>query len=384
MAEADDQEKTEDPSHRRMEKALEEGQTLTSKEMFVFTSMFTGVVLIFGLGAMISRLLDKWRGYFRFDASQELIDQIFYRLSSAMTDFLILALAIAVPILFVALATQAVVGGLHFIPSNLQFKGNRINPIAGFKRMFSLQSLVELAKALLKVGSLGAVSGILLWQMLPDTLLLVRASLSSSIWRISQDFRVLMIAALVILAVIAALDYAYSRHSHMQKLRMSKQDLKDEHKESEGSPEVKSRIRRLQIESSRRAAKAATAVENIAEATAIITNPTHFAVALRYMPGDSGAPKVIAMGRGKLAERIIEKGGEAGITVFRSPVLARAIFFTSDIGQEISDRLYNSVAIVLAYIYRLDRGETVSEPDVEVPRDLIFNEDGRPTFETED
>jgi flagellar biosynthesis protein FlhB len=102
------------------------------------------------------------------------------------------------------------------------------------------------------------------------------------------------------------------------------------------------------------------------------------------MPGDSGAPKVIAMGRGKLAERIIEKGGEAGITVFRSPVLARAIFFTSDIGQEISDRLYNSVAIVLAYIYRLDRGETVSEPDVEVPRDLIFNEDGRPTFETED
>ena len=160
--------------------------------------------------------------------------------------------------------------------------------------------------------------------------------------------------------------------------------MKDEHKDSEGSPEVKSRIRRLQIESSRRAAQASAAVENVGEATAIITNPTHFAVALRYVPGDAGAPKIIAMGRGKLAERIIKKGEETGITVFRSPVLARAIFFTGDIGQEISDRLYNAVATVLAYVYRLDRGETVPEPLVDVPKDLIFNEDGRPTFKAED
>ena len=124
--------------------------------------------------------------------------------------------------------------------------------------------------------------------------------------------------------------------------------------------------------------------ETVGEATAIITNPTHFAVALRYVPGDAGAPKIIAMGRGKLAERIIKKGEETGITVFRSPVLARAIFFTGDIGQEISDRLYNAVATVLAYVYRLDRGETVPEPLVDVPKDLIFNEDGRPTFKAED
>lgn len=384
MAEDDGQEKTEEPSLRRLEKALEDGQILSSKEMFVFTSLFTGIVLLLGFGAMMPSLINKWRGYFRFDASKDMVDLIFHRISSAVADFLILALAVAVPIMVVALATQAAVGGLHFIPGNLQFKGNRINPLSGIKRIFSTQGLVELAKALLKVGMLGAVSAFLVWQMLPETLMLVRASLSWSIWKIIQDFRVLGFAALLILAGIAALDYAYSHHSHMQKLKMSKQDMKDEHKDSEGSPEVKSRIRRLQIESSRRAAQASAAVENVGEATAIITNPTHFAVALRYVPGDAGAPKIIAMGRGKLAERIIKKGEETGITVFRSPVLARAIFFTGDIGQEISDRLYNAVATVLAYVYRLDRGETVPEPLVDVPKDLIFNEDGRPTFKAED
>lgn len=377
VAEEESQEKTEEPSQRRLEKALEDGQILTSKEMFVFTSLFTGVVLLLGLGAMMPSYMRKWRGYFRFEESQDFIDQIFHRISSAVTDFLLLALAIAAPILVVAVATQAAVGGLHFVPSNLQFKASRINPLSGLKRMFSMQGLVELGKALLKVGALGAMSGLLIWQMLPDTLMLVRASLSWSIWKIVQDFRILAIAALVILSGIAALDYAYSYHSHMQKLRMSKQDMKEEHKDSEGSPEVKSRIRRLQIESSRRAAQASAAVENIGQATAIITNPTHFAIALRYIPGDAGAPKIIAMGRGKLAERIIKKGKEEGITVFRSPVLARAIFFTGDIGQEISDRLYSAVATVLAYVYRLDRGETLPEPIVDVPKDLIFSEDGR-------
>jgi flagellar biosynthetic protein FlhB len=124
-------------------------------------------------------------------------------------------------------------------------------------------------------------------------------------------------------------------------------------------------------------------VNDIEQATAIITNPTHFAVALRYAPGDSGAPRIIAMGRGKLAETIIEKGQQAGITVFRSPLLARAMFFTGDIGQEINDRLYGAVAAVLAYIYRLERGEIVAEPNVEVPLDMMFTENGRPAGQSE-
>jgi flagellar biosynthetic protein FlhB len=134
----------------------------------------------------------------------------------------------------------------------------------------------------------------------------------------------------------------------------------------------------LQVEASQRAAQSAEALEKVGEATAVITNPTHFAVALKYTPGEAGAPTIIAMGKGPMAQRIIEKAKGAGVTVFRSPLLARALFYTSDIGQEISDRLYGAVAAALAYIYKLDRGETPPEPDVELPNDLHFNEDGKP------
>ncbi len=383
MAEDEGQEKTEEPSQRRIEKGLEDGQILSSKEMFVFTSLITGLVLILGLGVIMPRFLEKWRGYFRLVPAEDLQDQIFQNSIAALSDFLIVSLVVAGPILLVTFATQTAVGGLHFVSKNLEFKGSRIDPLAGFKRMFSVNGLVELVKAILKVGALGAASVFFVWQVLPKTLDLIHASLDWTILQISGDLILLVSVLLVILAGVAALDYAYSYYTHVNKLRMSIQDIKDENKDSEGSPEVKARIRRIQIEASRRAARAAAAVNDIEQATAIITNPTHFAVALRYAPGDSGAPRIIAMGRGKLAETIIEKGQQAGITVFRSPLLARAMFFTGDIGQEINDRLYGAVAAVLAYIYRLERGEIVAEPNVEVPLDMMFTENGRPAGQSE-
>ena len=158
---------------------------------------------------------------------------------------------------------------------------------------------------------------------------------------------------------------------------MSPQELKDEHKQSEGSPEIKSRIRRLQMEASRRASEQGAAVEQAGEATAIITNPTHFAVALKYVPGEMKAPVILAMGRGKIAERIIAKGEESEVTIFRSPLLARALYFTSEIGQEINDGVYTAVAAVLAYVFRLDRGETPPEPMFEIPSELQFDEFGK-------
>ena len=383
MAENEGQEKTEEPSQRRLEKSIEDGQILSSKETFVFTSLITGLVLILGIGAIMPRVLDTWRGYFQLVPAEDLKDQIIQNSVSALSNFLTVSLVVAVPILVVTFATQTAVGGLHFVSKNLEFKGSRIDPIAGLKRMFSIHGLVELAKAILKVGALGAGSGVLIWQVLPKTLALVHASLDWTILQISGDLILLVSVLLAILAGVAAVDYAYSYYTHMNKLRMSIQDIKDENKESEGSPEIKARIRRIQMEASRRAAKAAAAVNDIEQATAIITNPTHFAVALRYAPGDAGAPRIIAMGRGKLAETIIEKGQHAGITVFRSPLLARAMFFTGDIGQEINDRLYSAVATVLAYIYRLERGEIVQEPDVDVPLDMMFTEDGRPASQSE-
>ena len=143
------------------------------------------------------------------------------------------------------------------------------------------------------------------------------------------------------------------------------------------SPEVKAKIRRMQMEKSRESSKQREALENVSNATAVITNPTHFAVALKYNPGEIGAPTIIAMGQGLIARQIMERANEHKITIFRSPLLARALYFTGEIGNEISDKLYNAVAIALAYVYRLDRGEDATEPDITVPEDLQFNENGQ-------
>ena len=165
---------------------------------------------------------------------------------------------------------------------------------------------------------------------------------------------------------------------------MTKQEVKDEYKQTEGSPEVRAKIRRLQMESAHKAVKQQEALENMGEATAIITNPTHFAIALKYQVGQAGAPKIIAMGKGLIAKRIIELGEEKSITVFRSPLLARALFFTSEIGEEISEKLYSAVAIALAYVYRIDKGEDIDEPIIDIPEDLRFNENGSQIKENKD
>ena len=157
---------------------------------------------------------------------------------------------------------------------------------------------------------------------------------------------------------------------------MNRQDLKDESKETEGSPEVKAKIRRLQYETARNVAKQAESISKVEEASAIFVNPTHFAVALKYDVGSPGAPIVLAMGRGIIAEKIIEKGKESSIYIFRHKLLTRALYFTSELGAEISDKLFTAVAIALAYIYKINNGEDIVEPDIDVPQDLIFNEDG--------
>ena len=156
---------------------------------------------------------------------------------------------------------------------------------------------------------------------------------------------------------------------------MTKQEVKDEYKQTEGSPEVKQK-RRMQMES-RNGARQSAAVDDVPNATLLLTNPTHFAVALKYEVGSSEAPKVLAMGRGQMAHRIIEKAEQSSVTVFRSPLLARALYYTSDIGIEISERLYQAVAVVLAYLYRIDNGDMVEEPEVDVPAELQFDEFGQ-------
>ena len=380
MAEGGDdgQEKTEDPSQKRLDKAKEDGEVLSSKELQVFMTMSMGVALIYALYLFLPPRIGHWIAFFEFGSLDQLNSYIMTRMGDAMAIFIVISAIVGLPIMLTVLATQgALSGGINFAVKSMQFKGNRINPLSGFKRMFSVNGLVELAKAVAKVLLLTAAFATVIWLILPILLNLLSTNLTSAL---AESFSALMLslgASLVVLAIIAGIDLAYAIHKHTKKLRMSPQELKDEHKQSEGSPEIKSRIRRLQMEASRRASEQGAAVEQAGEATAIITNPTHFAVALKYVPGEMKAPVILAMGRGKIAERIIAKGEESEVTIFRSPLLARALYFTSEIGQEINDGVYTAVAAVLAYIFRLDRGETPPEPMFEIPSELQFDEFGK-------
>ena len=373
----DGQEKTEEPTSRKLEKAAEEGQVLSSKEMFVFT----GIIMMFGFVYLIPYfsqiLLSYWAIFFDWsdivNDKKSILDILYYALRFIVT----IIFFISIPIFLVVVLTQLAVGGINFAPKAIQFKGKKINPIEGLKRMFSQKALAELVKAILKVLLLFGLTAVVVYERLDDMIQLTERELSQAVIVMGKSFPQLLFVLLVGLAIIAAIDYFWQRHIFIQGLRMTKQEIKDEFKQTEGSPEVKAKIRRKQMEASANAAKQASALDDVKDATAVITNPTHFAVALKYEVGSKGAPTILALGKGAMAKAIMERAEQTNITLFRSPLLARALFFTGEIGQEISDKLYTAVAVALAYIYKIDRGEFASEPEIIVPADMQFDEYGK-------
>ena len=373
----DAQEKTEEPTQRRIDKAKEDGQILTSKEVFVFANISMGLLVMLLTISYGGVGLSNWSTLFRLDSVDKLDDLIAGKLMDSFWLLFQSSMLVGVPIVIVNLFTQAAVGGLNFAPKAMKFKGNRINPISGLKRMFSMKALVELGKSILKVVLLIGIATAIMFQIMPGVLNFPSLTLPKMLEVMRYVIPLLIGALLVVLAIIAAIDYFWQRHTHIKQLRMSRQDLKDEYKQTEGSPEVKAKIRRMQAETASRGAQQREALDDVANATAVITNPTHFAVALKYEVGDQAAPVILAMGRGIIAQQIIERAETAQVSVFRSPILARALYFTGDIGAEISQSLYNAVAVVLAYLYRLEKGEALQLPDVDVPEDMQFNEFGK-------
>lgn len=372
----DGQEKTEDPSQRKINKSKEDGQILQSKEMFVFTSIAMGMLIFLFIPEFAVPGMKEWGKLFQIDNKEQLSSLALTRLYQVFQIIIIIALFIGIPLMIVSLLTQLAVGGINFAPKAAAFKGSKINPIKGLKRIFSVKGLVELGKSVLKVVLLVGLAALIIYLMLPQLLQISHGSLKSALEVMYYAFPFLIGALLTALAIIAAIDYFWQRHVHVQQLKMTKQELKDENKQTEGSPEVKAKIRRMQMEKSRESGKQREALDNVSNATAVITNPTHFAVALKYNPGEVGAPTILAMGQGIIAQQIIERANEHKVTVFRSPLLARALYFTGEIGHEISDRLYNAVAVALAYIYRIDQGQLVEEPDITIPDELTFDEFG--------
>ncbi len=372
------QEKTEEPTQRRLEKAREDGEVLSSKEMMVFASAATSLLIIAVLGFFSKNILDIWGSLFIFGHPDELFSA---KTTNSWRSFSIILTGSAIfgiPTIIFLILTQSIIGnGLSLNPKSFSFKPEKLNLIKGLGRIFSVKGLAELIKAVAKVVLLTGVVIAFLWYSLSRILYLNVGSLDDGIHTLYQILILFILSILIILCLIAIGDYIWSRHTWLQKLRMSRQDLKEEFKETEGSPEVKSRMRRLQMEASQRAMQQAQAVENVKDATVVITNPTHFAVAIKYDPEEDTVPLIIAMGKDILAKRIMEQAELHSKSVVRSPVLARALFFTGEIGAVISEKLYAAVASILAYVYQLEQGVEATLQDIDVPDDLVFDEMGQ-------
>ncbi len=377
MAESDDgQEKTEEPTPKKKQDAKEDGKVITSKEMFVFASMLGAIVILMAAGLYGPSMATAWSTFFRFGSAETLDSLMLVRLLEGMKYIGIISLVVGAPLLIATLAIQAAMGGLIFSGKNMQPKMEKFNILKGVAKMVSMKALVELGKALLKVFLLGGLAGVILWQWLPvldTTAFMTVGEGLSTLSRVT--YRVL--SALVLgLAVIGAIDLFWQAYSMNKNLKMTKQEIKDESKQTEGSPEVKGAIRRRQMEASQQGAARRAALENVLDANAVITNPKHFSVALRYVPGETRAPVVLALGEGAMAFQIRERAIEHNVRILEAPPLARAIYFTSDLGSEIHPALYAAVATLLAHIYQLDQGGTADLPDIDLPQDFRFDENG--------
>lgn len=369
MSEGD---RTEAPTTARLKKACEDGDVLKSREAATALVVLAGVgwVAVFGpsllaacKGVMIAAFSFDHRDVADFSPWRPLAQAGVQLLPSLLTLF---AIAIAAGI-----ASQAGLSGISWNGGLLAPKASRINPAAGLARVFGTQGWLELGKSLLKVVLLGGIGWVMLRRVAHDTLGLTSADLPQALSRLGDSFTATLFAMAAGLVLIAGIDLPLQIVRRLGRLRMSKQEIKDEHKQADGNPEVKAQQR-----ARARAMLGKGARQAIAEAHVVLTNPTHFAVALRYARGRDVAPVVVAKGRGATALAIRELAGEAAVPVLEYPQLARAVYYTSREGQEVRDDLYLAIATVLAWVFNLNAAAGGSPPPIEVPIGARFDENG--------
>lgn len=376
MAEGpEDDEKTEAPTAKRRQDATEKGDVLQSRELGVALVMIVGAGWVAVAGPWVMEAFERMlSSALSFDARAiETFDPLTAVLSMIAT------VALPVGLLFLltfaaAIAAPAMLGSLGFRWSAVAFKGQKLNPLAGVRRIFGVQGLIELGKSMLKVVALGAVGYWLLMDQVASITTLGRGDLRAALGDLGSTFVLAVLIMTLALALVAGVDVPAQIFQRTKRLRMSKQEIKDENKQTEGSPELKAAIRQRQMQTAMSSARKA-----VSEATVILTNPTHFAVALRYRPGYDAAPVVLARGRGATADAIRELAGELAVPMLRYPQLARAIYYTSRSGQLIREDLFIAVAAILAFVFNLDRAmaEGIVQPDVDIPPDARFDEEGR-------
>lgn len=373
MAEESDQERTEAPSPQRLEKAREDGQVVQSRELATFVVLMTGGA---GLWMMANKLGQSLSGIVRgsldFDPAiardsafvMSRLSSLFFDAAFALAPFLVL-------VLIATLASPLLLRGWLFSTKAIMPDFNRLNPLSGLKRIVSSQGLIELVKALAKVGLLGTVAAWLIWSNLDAIFSLSLEAPDAAVSHLGDLVGKVFLLASGAMIFIVALDLPYQLWSHHNKLKMTKEQLRQDTKESDGDPHVKARIRAQQREMARRRMMA-----DVPTADVVVTNPTHYAVALKYSEGKMGAPRVVAKGADAVAAKIRELAAEHSVPLLEAPPLARALFRHTELGDEIPATLYAAVAEVLAYVFQLRHFQRaggqypVAPSDLPVPPEL--------------
>lgn len=368
------QEKTEEPTPKRLKDAREKGDVARSKELTTTVLLLAAAIGLMVLGPRAGLGLERvMRSSFDLDR-RDLFDpaMMFEHLESAVVEMLWAVLAFYALVFIAAIIGPIALGGWNFSVKAMAPKASRMDPLAGLKRMFALKALIELVKALAKFLVVGSLCVVILLLQQPDLLSIGNEDMIPAM-RHGLDvlsWAILWMCATMIL--IAAVDIPFQLHDHNKKLKMTLQEVKDEMKNTEGKPEVKGRIRQLQYEMSQR-----RMMSEVPKADVIITNPEHYSVALKYSEGGAGAPILIAKGVDQTALKIREIGVAHDIPMLVAPPLARAIYFNTELDAEIPEGLYIAVAQVLAYVYQLREYRARRAPKPGQPGDYAIPDELR-------
>lgn len=348
MAEASAQEKSEAPTVKRREDSRKEGRVAVSRE--VSSAALLGVFALYFLvagEANLMQLMGAWRTIFQDMISEELTvattQRLFFAMLSGTAPLLMVLFAAA---MIVALLSSLVQIGPLLVPLKLQ--PNRLNPLNGIKRIFSSQGVAELSKSLFKITVIGLVTFFAFRQEILSILTLSRLPVEGIFLFNFQLIGKLFVQVALALVILSVFDYLYQRWHNEQRMKMTKQEVKDELKQTEGDPQLRARVRQVQRDIS-----SARMMENVPKADVVVTNPTHFSVALVYDREVMDSPRLVAKGADYLAFRIREVAKENGVPIVENPMVAREIYHSVEVGQQIPEGFFRIVAEILAYVYRI-------------------------------
>jgi flagellar biosynthesis protein FlhB len=368
MAENDGQERTEQATPKRLEEARRKGQIPRSRELSAAAVTLVGGATLYMLGGQIGgQMAEMMRRGLTLSREQATdAGHLLPALSMAAAEGLRAAAPVLGAITLVALIAPLALGGWSFAAQAMMPQFSRLNPLEGIKRMFAMRNVMELVKALSKFGVVAIVAAIVLWKDAPTLMALGREPLEQAIGHAAKLSGQALLAISAGLLIIAGIDVPYQLWQYAKQMRMSREEIREEYKESEGSPEIKGRIRQVQQQLARQ-----RMMQDVPKADVVVVNPTHFAVALRYDDKRMRAPIVVAKGVDLIAARIREIAGEHAVPIFEAPPLARVLYRNVEIGDEIPSTLYVAVAQILSYVFQLRVAKRAGQqpppkPDVSV------------------